>query len=88
MNLQLQPVGSECLPCHLGRKHGFLGISHARGVGKQLNVRVNDVLHHRIVLIFKLYPLHRHGYHFRSAREYGLFHHLVGTEFARSEEQS
>ena len=38
VNLQLEPVGAEGLACHLGGKDGLLGITHARGVGQQLDV--------------------------------------------------
>ena len=39
-DLELQPVGAECLACHLCREDCLFSIAHAAGVWQQLDVRV------------------------------------------------
>ncbi|CCX57229.1 unknown [Bacteroides sp. CAG:1060] len=64
VNLKFEPVGAECLTCHLGGEYRFFSISYSGSVGQQLDARMCYMLEHVVFLILQLYALHRQSDHF------------------------
>ena len=87
VDLELQPVGAECLACHLCREDCLFSIAHAAGVWQQLDVRVlGDVGEQVVVLVFQFDALHCHRNHFRFRRFDGVCHQGVVVELSCAQE--
>ena len=88
MDFQFQPVGAEGFAGHLCGEHGFFCGTHAGGVRKELDMRVDDMFQHVVFLVLKLDAFHGDGHHLGAGSENGFFHDLVGVEFSCSQEQA
>ena len=88
MNLQLQPVGTKSLASHLCRKYRLLRIAYPTRIGQQLDVRMEHMLQHIVLLILQFDAFHGHCHHLRARSQNRLFHHLVGIEFSRSQKKT
>ena len=65
MDFELEPVGSKSLASHLCCEDSLLGVAHATGVWKELDIWVLHYMREQVVLlVFEFDTFHSNSNHF------------------------